>query len=223
MYKSTPCDARRGRHNISCCMCPKHTFISWIRRSKSSCPTGTSNHCNSKTYVQTCHNGEEHAEHHGLPLQPWHLSIGLSNRNTVSIRHASARSMPLRTDQYIMHDPNAPGISAANLVQHNDLRACEAHPAVRADRPSRTMKDERGWALPSTWKSTCGPKCAHIREMTLMATSEVDEAKAPSCNEDRFNLTLCTICAIWTEVCKSLVVIEVSVNPTLSVVEFLGK
>ena len=59
--------------------------------------------------------------------------------------------------------------------------------------------------------------------MLAMATSEVDEAKAPSCNEARFNLTLCTICAFETEVCKSLFVIKVSVNPTLSVVEFLGK
>ena len=64
--------------------------------------------------------------------------MDISNRNTVSIRHAAARIMPLQTDQYIRHDSNAPGISAANLVEYDDLRAAEAHPAVRADRASRT-------------------------------------------------------------------------------------
>ena len=118
MYKSTPCDARRGRHNISCCMCPKHTFFCRIRRSNVPCSTGTSNHCTSKTYVQICHNGDDHAEHHGLPLQPWHSSIGISNRNTVSIRHTAARIIPLQTDQYIRHISIAPSTSAANLDEN---------------------------------------------------------------------------------------------------------
>ena len=144
MYKSTPCDARRGPHDASCCMCPEHTFFCQIRRSNVPCSTGTSYHGSSKTYSQICHNGDPHAVHHGLPLQPWHCSMDISNRNTVSVRHAAARIMPLQTDPYIMHDPNAPSISAAYLVQHDHWRAAEAHSAVRADRASRTLEGERG-------------------------------------------------------------------------------
>ena len=88
--------------------------------------------------------GDDHAEHHGLPLQPWHLSLGLSNRNTVSMWHASTQVVPLQTNPYIMHNSNAPGISGAYLVEDDDLRARMAQPAVRADAPSRTMEGERG-------------------------------------------------------------------------------